>query len=241
MALESADTIRNAHNSFSRPEPFEYEEVAAKEGDDVFHFVSYIPFHDGVYELDGILKGPVLIGKIEEGKDWLLVAKAEIQKRIEDYMSNEIHFNLLAIIADREVILRNEIQRDKVLRAELMKKLELPTDMEVKEEDLAKYKAEIDALPKDSKDMGNLVETFEVKINANIQTLDYELDKRKKWTRENQRRRHNYLPLAFELLKLLAQKGKLPPMIEKATEEMKKRKAKKAEEKKAAEQKKEAK
>jgi ubiquitin carboxyl-terminal hydrolase L5 len=232
MALESADTIRTAHNSFSHPEPFEYEEVAAKEGDDVFHFISYIPFHDGVYELDGMQKGPVFIGKIEEGKDWLVVARAEIQKRMEDYISSEIHFNLLAIIGDRETSLRNEIQKDKVLKAELMQKVGLPIDMEVKEEDLAKYKAEIDALPKDSKDMGTLIETLEVKINENTHMLVYEVEKRKKWTRENQRRRHNYLPFIFELLKLLAEKGKLAPMIDKATEEMKKRKAKKAEKKK---------
>ena len=102
MALESADTIRVAHNSFSHQEPFEYEEVAATEKDDVFHFVSYLPFKGKVYELDGLQKGPVLIGPIEEGKDWILVAKNEIQKRMQEYTTNEIHFNLLAIIADRK-------------------------------------------------------------------------------------------------------------------------------------------
>lgn len=192
-----------------------------------------------MYELDGMQKGPVLIGKIEKDQDWLLIARTEMQKRIEEYMSSEIHFNLLAIVGDREEVLNKEINKDKVLKAVLAQRLELPLDIEVKEEDLGKYKAEIDALPTDPKDMGSLLETLEVKINENVQMLDYELEKRRKWTLENQRRRHNYLPFIFELLKLLAQKGKLPAMIDKATEEMKKRKAKKAEEKKAAEQKKE--
>ena len=102
MALESADVIRIAHNSFTHPEPFEYEEVAATEKDDVFHFVGYLPFKGKVYELDGMQKGPVLIGSVEEGKDWLQVAKTEIQKRMQEYTTSEIHFNLLAIAGDRK-------------------------------------------------------------------------------------------------------------------------------------------
>ena len=102
MALEGADVIRVAHNSFSHPEPFEFEEVAATEKDDVFHFVSYVPFKGKVYELDGLQNGPVLIGEVGEGKDWILVAKNEIQKRMQEYTTSEIHFNLLAIIGDRK-------------------------------------------------------------------------------------------------------------------------------------------
>eukprot|EP00826_Nyctotherus_ovalis_P036241 TRINITY_DN3199_c0_g7_i2.p1 TRINITY_DN3199_c0_g7~~TRINITY_DN3199_c0_g7_i2.p1 ORF type:complete len:242 (+),score=104.75 TRINITY_DN3199_c0_g7_i2:579-1304(+) len=235
MALESADTIRVAHNSFSHPEPFEYEEVAAKEGDDVFHFISYVPFQGAVYELDGMQKGPVLIGAIEKHQDWLLIARNEIQKRIDEYTSSEIHFNLLAIVGDREEVLGRAIEKDRVLKAEVGKRLGVGLGEEVKEEELARYKGEVDTLPKDPAEMNSLLQTLEVKINENTQMLEYEKEKRKKWILENQRRRHNYLPFIFELLKLLAQKGKLPTMIDKATEEMKKRKAKKAEEKKAAE------
>ena len=102
MVLETADFIRVAHNSFARQEPFEYEEVQAKEKDDVYHFVSYLPFKKKVYELDGLQEGPVLVGSVDEGKEWLVVAREEIQKRMQEYEASEVHFNLLAIVSDRK-------------------------------------------------------------------------------------------------------------------------------------------
>ncbi len=235
MALESADVIRLAHNSFAHPEPFEYEEVAAKEGDDVFHFISYLPFKGNVYELDGMQKGPVLIGPVEPGKDWLDVARDAIQKRMQEYTTSEIHFNLLAIVGDRKEILEYELHKDQVMKAHIGKILGYPADQpDPAPADLEKYKSDIESLPKDLKDLASLYGTLQARIHEHQLLLQYEEDKRKKWHAENQRRRHNYLPFVFEFLKLLAAKGKLPAMIEKAKEEEKKRKARKAEAKKQA-------
>ena len=58
---------------------------------------------------------------------------------------------------------------------------------------------------------------------ADVQAaLDEETAKRAAWAAENVRRHHNYVPLLVDLLKVLAEKGKLQPMIDGA-------KAKKAE------------
>ena len=36
--------IKEIHNAFARTQMFAIDPVEAKEGDDVFHFVAYIPF-----------------------------------------------------------------------------------------------------------------------------------------------------------------------------------------------------
>lgn len=105
MALDSntrgqiigdCDIIKRVHNSFAKPEPFMFEgKRKATEKDDVYHFISYIPFKGKVYELDGIQQGPILLG--EAGDNWINVAKAAINERIQRYAESEIRFNLLAV------------------------------------------------------------------------------------------------------------------------------------------------
>lgn len=54
---------------------------------------------------------------------------------------------------------------------------------------------------------------------ARLQCLiDEEVWKSKKYKTENIRRKHNYLPLIMELLKVLSKEGKLVPLYQKAKE-----------------------
>ena len=57
--------------------------------------------------------------------------------------------------------------------------------------------------------------------------IDEEIWKSKKYQMENIRRKHNYLPLIMELLKVLAKEGKLVPMYQKAKERALEKEAKK--------------
>jgi len=109
LAIGECQLLRTVHNSFSKPEPFHYSNKRkAKDGDDVFHFISYIPFKGKVYELDGLQEGPVLLGEVKEGQTWLDIAKEEINKRILHYSSTEIRFALQALIKSKKVCATEE-------------------------------------------------------------------------------------------------------------------------------------
>jgi ubiquitin carboxyl-terminal hydrolase L5 len=83
-ALGESELLRKNHNLFAKPEPFIFQQTRkAKDGDDVFHFIAYIPFKRQVYELDGIEKGPILLGEVSDSQTWIDVARNEINKRIE--------------------------------------------------------------------------------------------------------------------------------------------------------------
>lgn len=47
--------------------------------------MSYVPFKNHLYELDGLQPGPIVIGKYENKEEWIELAKAEIQNRILKY------------------------------------------------------------------------------------------------------------------------------------------------------------
>lgn len=180
-AIGNSDQIKISHNSFGRTDadPFIRDHMKDDQNGEAFHFVAFVPFEGKVYELDGLKPGPIQVGSISDEEfsptmsSWLMVARQAVQDRIERYAASEIKFNLMAMVQDKRIPIRNALEN-------------LPSDnetaMHLQEELLA------------------------------------EEQKRESWKKENERRKHNYIPFCLELLKAIAASGKLPEISKKANE-----------------------
>ncbi|PRP85688.1 ubiquitin carboxyl-terminal hydrolase isozyme L5-like [Planoprotostelium fungivorum] len=192
MAIGNCELVRNAHNSFARPEPFVLgteKATSEDEAEDVYHFISYVPFDGGVYELDGLKKGPIFLGSIADKENWLRVAIPVIQQRIEKYAKSEIRFNLMSIVRDKRVDLKKAIEQQ---QSQL---------------------TQIDAKLSGNKELKEKKERVEADIESNKQRLQAEEEKFENWKTENIRRKHNYIPFIVNLLKILADRGELSNLI----------------------------
>mmetsp|Transcript_15876 Transcript_15876/g.20352 ORF Transcript_15876/g.20352 Transcript_15876/m.20352 type:complete len:352 (+) Transcript_15876:124-1179(+) len=211
MAISNSDIIRSTHNSFSRAEPFVMESVKATKDDDVYHFVAYIPHNDKVFELDGLKKGPIVLGAPEEGKTWLDIARPAIQERILKYSQSEIRFNLLGLVKNRKLASEEAIQRHQkhimMINASLGEEssaesvtLDADDAFEVEGGDAAAKEAQRGAEQAAIADLEATIQEEEAKFAQ--------------WKEENIRRRHNYIPLVVSLLKVLAEKNLLSTLAE---------------------------
>ncbi|KAG9510983.1 Ubiquitin carboxyl-terminal hydrolase isozyme L5, partial [Fragariocoptes setiger] len=109
LALSNSGTIRIVHNTFARQQLIEYDPTSKSKNEDVFHFISYVPFEGRLYELDGLREGPIDLGAIPEKTDWVTVARPVIEKRMQQYSQEEIQFNLMAVVADKRPLYRRKL------------------------------------------------------------------------------------------------------------------------------------
>ena len=203
LSISNCEKIEEEHNKFSRPEPFVFAKTTdVTDKDDVFHFVGYIHFKNVIYEIDGLKEGPILIEENVKYEEWISKVKPAIMSRISLYANNEIKFNLLAVVSDR-LEKAEELERDLLERKNYVASLLKGGDVNMTNEKFKEYNTmSKELLEKSLKDFDGMLITNKV-------VIEDEKEKVNKYRRENERRQHNYIPLIFELLKIMNEKGKL--------------------------------
>lgn len=136
LAMSNASQIRTVHNSFARQTLFEMDNSKNNKDEDVFHFISYLPINGRLYELDGLKEGPIDLGVIGD-RNWLDAVRPVIEKRIQKYSEGEIHFNLMAMVSDRQMLCQNQL--DALLNAS-----DDAMETDTKQSEIAKLKIQID-------------------------------------------------------------------------------------------------
>jgi ubiquitin carboxyl-terminal hydrolase L5 len=185
LALSNSDLIRQVHNSFSKQQQYELEDKRPSKEEDAFHFVGYLPINGRLYELDGLKEAPIDLGPIPQGTDWTDAVKPVLEKRMMKYSEGEIHFNLMAIVSDRKMLMERELTQ------------------------LRSMVSSQDAMDSDE---------LSLRINELQRSIRLEDEKLLNYKKENIRRKHNYLPMIFELLKGMAAEGILTNSINKINE-----------------------
>eukprot|EP00455_Lapot_gusevi_P018114 TRINITY_DN1981_c0_g9_i1.p1 TRINITY_DN1981_c0_g9~~TRINITY_DN1981_c0_g9_i1.p1 ORF type:complete len:333 (+),score=102.34 TRINITY_DN1981_c0_g9_i1:66-1064(+) len=202
LALDEVNTIRMAHNSFARPEPFVVEEKrAATSDDEAYHFIAYVPVNGNLYELDGLKAGPILLDECTD-ENWLDQVRPHIQNRINKYASNEIRFNLMALIRNRKEVFEQKLEQINQRVATVQAKLSGDA-MDV-----------ADDLPSTPDELKTMLSNLEFEAASYRTEITEEEFKFKKWKVENIRRKHNYIPFIFNMLKVLAERNQLMPLVE---------------------------
>jgi ubiquitin carboxyl-terminal hydrolase L5 len=217
-AIGNSESIRIAHNSFARQEPFEMEERPASKDDEMFHFIAYVPFNGKLYELDGCQGGPILLGEVDE-ETWLPVAREEINKRISQYESKEVRFNLLAVTGD---LLNKYEDETKTLKLKGKHLADiLGSEFEGVEGQLTEDQKS--SLPTDKEGQEKALNDIQSQVFELEDKKKEEIEKREKWSKENQRRKHNYVPLVLEFLKLMSEKNMITDLYKTAEEKHQKK------------------
>ncbi|KAL0074801.1 ubiquitin carboxyl-terminal hydrolase [Phycomyces blakesleeanus] len=191
LAISNSDLIRSVHNSFARSDPF-VNEMKDPRGSKDEDLFHFIAY----LPIHGALYelDGLSSGPVNLGPctddNWTNKANEAISNRMGRYGNSELHFSLMALTRDR---------------------------IEVYEEQIEEKDCLLLSLPEDANAERN-------KINRERSYLEHRLhlekEKRQMWHRENMLRKHNFIPLAYNLLRILAERKELTPLITQATQKV---------------------
>uniref|UniRef100_A0A8C9QVE6 ubiquitinyl hydrolase 1 n=1 Tax=Scleropages formosus TaxID=113540 RepID=A0A8C9QVE6_SCLFO len=124
-AIGNAPELAKAHNSHARPEPRHLPEkqngISAVRTMEAFHFVSYVPIKDRLFELDGLKAYPIDHGPWAEEEEWTDKARRVIMERIGLATAGMKYESKLEILKkNRQTVLEGLQQLIRVTQPELV-------------------------------------------------------------------------------------------------------------------------
>ncbi|KAJ1675067.1 hypothetical protein EV182_002004 [Spiromyces aspiralis] len=202
LAISNSESIRQIHNSFSPQESItnEVEPSSSTEGE-AFHFISYVPINGRLYELDGLKPHPIVHSEYTNS-DWISRAITIIQSRMEQYSSSEIRFSLMVLIKDWRKIYQEQLALLDVKAREIESELNKPG---LNQEEQARLNAILTQSNFESSELRS--------------KIAHEEQKHEQAKRDNIRRKHNYIPLIYQLVRGMAVTGSLDKVIEASREQ----------------------
>lgn len=254
-AIGNMPELAAAHNNHARPD-FPLPVNAIKRSSmatsamtvttlDTYHYVSYVPIGDRLFELDGLKEFPIDHGPWGESEEWTDLFRRVIDRRLKD--GEGIQFNLMALVRDAIPRLSQEIKllqskEKSLLDAAILlakeKAREVKTEEEVKEEvDFAGVLRSVSETL-ESDDVESVaksvvteesslsdqlrVATASVMVNhSNLErckrAFQEEVETRERYHTEAYRRTHDYDPFITTFIRSLATNRLLPRrLVEKA-------------------------
>lgn len=85
---------------------------------EAYHFVSYVPINNRLYELDGLKNFPIDHGPLSSNEDWTEKFRSVIKQRLlinksgdDSTLSNDIRYSLLAVVPDKRIKLGAKLKK----------------------------------------------------------------------------------------------------------------------------------
>eukprot|EP01066_Platyproteum_vivax_P016653 Platyproteum_vivax@DN7191_c0_g1_i3.p1 len=225
LAIGNCEHLRACHNSYAKGQSaLLIEQDGSSDKGDAFHYVSYVPHNNKIYELDGLKSGPIEVGEFDTENKWAQAALPEIRRRISQLQSKkrkadgqeqedtDIRFNLLAVVGDRTQMAQQKISAAKqMVQKTEIKLVSLGEDLELTEmdEDMEIDDGAMDSLPNEVAALQALRLQHQSNIEEYSEVLEQEKQKFTNYAAENARRQHDWIPFTLCLLSQAARLHKL--------------------------------
>ena len=248
FAIANMLELARIHNKHARPSHHIIPPPGGRRGSvmssahallpETYHFVSYVPINDRLFELDGLREFPIDHGPWGEHENWTDLFQRVISQRLGSGV--DLLYNLMAVVPDNLSQLSSRLQQlqteQKALLDTAMKLAEAKARMltdgaERKDTEILSEVAK--ALPQDSAELlvaaatagregegDSLLRAAVAAVLVNHQELEAcrqqlreELETKQRYRIEFSRRTHNYDKFIAEFVKKLNHNGQLPARV----------------------------